>query len=98
MVTWVPAYAGMTGYILGSCVPFAIMRIAESQHPNAKRWLQLNHTMDTPEMFEIKWALTSIRGNISTNRRLTGRIPRCVCCLLTRLGPVERPHRQRSLP
>ena len=29
MVTWVPALAGMTGYILGSYVPFAIMRIAE---------------------------------------------------------------------
>ena len=28
MVTWVPAYAGMTGYILASNVPFAIMRIA----------------------------------------------------------------------
>ena len=28
MVSWVPAYAGMTGYILGFYVPFAIMRIA----------------------------------------------------------------------
>ena len=44
MVTWVPAYAGMTGYILASYVPFAIMRIAACQ-TNALKFVATHATL-----------------------------------------------------